>query len=442
MRAFGFVCGVAAIALFGAAAGSALAFGAIGAAAEPSRTIVVHPGDDVNAAIGRAQAGDTVAMSAGSYRGPIEVDKPITLSATQATVSAAGEEPAIAVSAGGATVVSLVATCSDARVPSRGIQVTARQVRVVGTTVLQCTVGVTLTSAADAYLQGDTVVGGRSSGSSTMGVLATDSDGLTMLGNTFAEDDTGVLVEGTTAAMLDSNSFSRIGTAVALRSVTETVLNSTQVTAASGPAVLVSGSRGAEIARLDPAGDGSGSAAAIELSAENGPSSVVDIEDSTLSHFATGIRVDTDSLTDAVTVIGTRFDGVKDAAITVAPMPGGAVDATIGDYFGGCGPRAPDHGYDGGGATVEDPDRVVSYPKNDCRPPAATTAEPPVAAAAPQAPSDPAPGARADHGGDTASGLDLSSAVGSVLVTAGVSLLLAVCAAGVLYAVRRSRHVH
>jgi hypothetical protein len=438
MRVLRFVCGVAAIALFGATAGSALAFDAIGASAEPGRTIIVHPGDDVNAAIARADAGDAVVLTAGSYRGPITVDKPIILSAIRATVSASGRQPAITITSSGVTVDSLVATCADASTPSRGIQVTAAQARVVATTVLQCTVGVAVTGASDAYLQGDTFVGGRSTGAPTAGVMATDADGLTMLGDTFVEDDTGVIVERTSAAMLDSNSFSRIGTAVELRSVTEAVVNSTQVTDASGPGILVSGSRGAEIARLDPTGDGSGSAAAIELSAEDGPSSVVDIEDSTLSRFATGLQVDAGSLADTVTIIGTRFDGAKDAAITVAPAAGGTVDATIGDYFGGCGPRATDHGYDGGGTTVEDPDRVVSYSKGDCRPPAASAQAP--AAAAPPAPSGPTPPAQS--GGEAADGLDLSSAIGSVLITGGVSLLLAVCAAGVLYAVRRSRNVH
>jgi hypothetical protein len=129
------------------------------------------------------------------------------------------------------------------------------------------------------------------------------------------------------------------------------------------------------------------------------------------------------------------------------------VDASIGDYFGGCGPRAPDHGYDGGGATVTDPQLLVSYRADNCGNGSSSTGRSSAGSAAPsgsapggQVPPKSAPatapaGADRSHGGGS-SGIDLPSALGSVLVTVGVSLLLVVCAGGVLYAIRRSRNVH
>lgn len=266
MRTVRFACGALVVALCGATVGSIPAFVTTAATARADRTVMVHPGDDVNAAIARAGAGDTVAMTAGTYRGPIRVDRPIVLSGAQATVSAHGGAAAVSIVSDDVVVDSLVATCSDGGGTEHGIQVTGRHVRIVDSTVLQCSTGVVLAGASDAYLQGDSVIGGRSSRTPSTGVQATGADGLTMLGNAFAEDDIGVVVEDTSAPMLDSNVFSRIGTAISLRSVSDAVVDSPRITDASDAAILISGARGAEVARLDPTGDGGGSSASSEPS--------------------------------------------------------------------------------------------------------------------------------------------------------------------------------
>ncbi|GAB3613774.1 right-handed parallel beta-helix repeat-containing protein [Humibacter ginsengisoli] len=426
--------GALAVVLFGTTADFVLAFAPIASAAS-ARTISVNSGGDVNAAIAQARPGDTVALRPGIYRGTVLIDKAITLSADQATVKAPDGGAAIAVTAGNVTIDSVATSCSEARGSPIGVEVTAQHVRIVGSPVLQCATGIRLDGAGDSYLQGDSLLGSRSPDRRGVGVSATDADGVTMLGNTFEDDDTGVVIQGTATPLLDSNTFSQVGTAVALDAVSEAVVNGTLVVGATGPAVLVTGSHGAEIARLNPSGNGSGSGPTIQLSAASGPSSVVDVEDSSLAHFGTGLKIDAGSVTGSVIVIGTTFDGVTQAAIVMAAGAGGTVNATIGDYFGGCGPRAPDHGYDGGGAAVVDPELMVSYTENNCHAPAS-----------PAPPAMPGGGATAppvaNDGSGRSDGIDLPSAVGSALVTAGVSLLLVVCAGGVLYAIRRNRHVH
>jgi hypothetical protein len=195
--------------------------------------------------------------------------------------------------------------------------------------------------------------------------------------------------------------------------------------------VLISGTRGAEVTGFNIGIDGGGSGPAVQLSAAEGPSSVVNIENSNLAHFAVGLQVDAHSIDDAVTVLGTTFDGVTGAGISVAPGSGGSVTASIGDYFGGCGPRAPAHSYDGGGVLVDDPSRVVSFLRNHCAPSTATATAPPSV-------PTPAAAASAPSGGDG----QPWQAIGSALVTGGVALLLVGCAVGVLYAMRRGRNVH
>jgi hypothetical protein len=78
---------------------------------------------------------------------------------------------------------------------------------------------------------------------------------------------------------------------------------------------------------------------------------------------------------------------------------------------------------------------MVSYTENNCHAPAS-----PAPPAMPAGGATPPPVANGSSGGSD--GVNLPSAVGSALVTAGVSLLLVVCAGGVLYAIRRNRHVH
>jgi hypothetical protein len=44
--------------------------------------------------------------------------------------------------------------------------------------------------------------------------------------------------------------------------------------------------------------------------------------------------------------------------------------------------------------------------------------------------------------GDGRAGPNIPAAIGSALVTVGVTILLIACAVGVLYAIRRSRNAH
>ncbi|MGA0566456.1 right-handed parallel beta-helix repeat-containing protein [Rathayibacter sp. KR2-224] len=438
MRTTTFAGAVLTMVLFGAQAGAVLAsVPNDAAAARPATVITVTSHEDVNRAIADARAGDTVFLKPGVYRGPVTVDKSITLSSTQATVQAPQGGAAISVTADNVTVDSVGTTCPGVARTSQGINVTGQHVRVVGSTVLQCPTGIVLNGATDAYLQGDALLSQDSSGGASTGVDATGADGLTMLSNTVEGLALGVAMDNTSAPLLDGNTFTEVGTAVSLDSVADAVINGTLVIGARGPAVLVTGSRGAEIARLNSSGNGSGSSAAIQLSAGSGPSWVVTVEDSDFAHFASGLQVDAGSINAGVTVMGTRFDGVKGTAIVVAPGSGGTVDATIGDYFGGCGPNAADHGYDGGGAPVNDPDKVVSYREHNCKAPAASSLAATGAGSSPPAGTDQnaTPPDTNAHGG-----IDLPSVIGSTLVTVGVSLLLATCAVGVLYAIRRSRH--
>lgn len=468
MRPTWFAGGIVIAAVAGLATGGALTSAPEPAVAATS-TIDVSPGGDINRAIDQARPGDSVFLRPGTYPGPVLVDKAITLTSQQASISAPSGGAAVIVTADGVTLDTIIATCESGSRATTGIQVRADQVRVITSTALGCERGILLDGAQDAYLQGDTLLGSHGRAGLTAGLWSTRADGLTMLGNTFEDNDAAMVIASTSTPALDSTTISGGGTGISLRAVTNAIIDDTLALDITGPAVTVTGSRGAEISRLNASGGGGGRGAGVEVTGDDGPSSVINVENSDLAGFSTGLLVAAHSLSDSVTVIGTDFAGVTNAAITVALNAGGDVDASIGNTFGGCGPRAPDHGYNGGGTLITDPGHVVSYQSRTCTVSSATaapaTAQPvpsststgSPAQASPQGAlggggsggsdtsgSNPSGGSQGDgtHGGNGTTGVSIPAAIGSALVTVGVSVLLVACAAGVLYAVRRSRHAH
>ncbi|HWD61344.1 MAG TPA: NosD domain-containing protein [Humibacter sp.] len=446
MRPTWFAGGAVVVALTGLATGW-LVLAAPESATAASTTVTVSSGGDIDQAIAQAKDGDTVFLRPGTYRGPVHVDKPITLSSAQSTIAAPTGGAAVTVTADGVTIDSVTTTCRAGSADELGVHVMADHVRIVDSSMLDCSKGVVLDRAQDAYLQGDALLGSRSPDRTSAGVWAKRADGLTMLGNMFEDDDIGVLVDSTSAPALDSNTFSGVGTGIVLRAVTNAIVNGTLASNVKGPAVTITGSRGAEIATLNRSGDGGGAAAAIEVTGAAGPSSVINVEDSNLSGFATGLAIAPNSLSGPVTVIGTSFAGVTSSAITVSAGSRGAVDAALGDDFGGCGPRAPDHGYDGGGALITDPDRIVAFQRRNCSAPSATPSSTAPAQNSTSSPSVAGPGSSGGGSdgtnvGDGRAAPNIPAAIGSALVTVGVTILLIACAVGVLYAIRRSRNAH
>ena len=63
------------------------------------RSVTVGPDDDLQAAIDAAPNGTTVALDPGRYSGPIEIDHPITLRGSAATIAGDGESSVISVTA-------------------------------------------------------------------------------------------------------------------------------------------------------------------------------------------------------------------------------------------------------------------------------------------------------------------------------------------------------
>ncbi|WP_022898947.1 right-handed parallel beta-helix repeat-containing protein [Humibacter albus] len=431
------------------------------------RRITVHTGGDVNAAIASAKPGDTVFLQTGEYRGPVRVDKPIVLESLQATVRAPAAGTAVSVTADGVTIDSVGTTCADASGATRGIRVTSNHVRIVNSSAVQCHRGIVLDGAAGAYLHSDALLGRAGASGTSTGVWADRADDLTMLDNTFQSNDTGMLVQHTDAPALDANTFVDVGTGIDLRSVSNAVVDSTVAVHVSHAAVSISGSRGVEVSALDRTASGGGKGTAIALTALDGPSSVVNVENSDLGHFAVGISAEPSSISGTVTVMSSAFQSVTRTAVEIAPRAGGRVDATFGDYFGGCGPGVPDHGYDGGGARIDDPGRLVSYREQNCGAGTSTSTGPTVTSGAagsatggatptvsPTPPAVPAPtassteapeavvGGHDGHDGHDDGTAGIPAQIGSALVTVGVALLLMICAGGVLYTVRRNRDLH
>lgn len=443
------VGGAAIAAVAGAMLGTgALALPPAAAVVPGAVSIEVQPGGDAQRAIDQAHAGDTVSLGAGTYRGPLRIDTSITLTSSQATVRAPARGAAIIVTAENVTIESVTAACGSTSGGTRGIEVEASHVSIIDSSAVHCGRGVFVNGAGAVYLQGDDFLSDSAPNGPTAGLWASFAEGLTMFDNTFEADTYGMVVQNTANAGLDSNTFTQVGTAVELQGATDSVLSGTLVVGATGPAVTVSGGHGVEISRFGIGGGAQGDGPAIELTADAGPTSIADVSDSDLANFATGILVTTGSLTSQLDVLGTDFSGVKGAAIVVERDAGGVVDATISDFFGGCGPRAPDHGYDGGGVVISDPQRVITYRVPNCRTPTPATSTPAPTgtpgASTPKSSSTPAVGG--GRGNDSTptgeDGFRLPEAIGSALVTLGVTLLLVACAVWVLVAIRRNRRAH
>ncbi|MGN6128184.1 MAG: right-handed parallel beta-helix repeat-containing protein, partial [Humibacter sp.] len=242
MRPTWFAGGIVIAAVAGLATGGALTSAPEPAVAATS-TIDVSPGGDINRAIDQARPGDSVFLRPGTYPGPVLVDKAITLTSQQASISAPSGGAAVIVTADGVTLDTIIATCESGSRATTGIQVHADQVRVITSTALGCERGILLDGAQDAYLEGDTLLGSHGRAGLTAGLWSTRADGLTMLGNTFEDNDAAMVIASTSTPALDSTTISGGGTGISLRAVTNAIIDDTLALDITGPAVTVTGSR-------------------------------------------------------------------------------------------------------------------------------------------------------------------------------------------------------
>ena len=129
-------------------------------------TIDVAAGSDLQQAVARAQAGDTLRLAEGAYRGKIVIDKPLTLEgAGKRAAKIEGDRTGrtIEVISPDVTLRNLTITRSGLSLPAMDAGVflaqTAVRARVENNDILENSVGVYIHGATDSLVHGNRIIG-------------------------------------------------------------------------------------------------------------------------------------------------------------------------------------------------------------------------------------------------------------------------------------------
>lgn len=157
----------------------------------PPRTLDLHAGDDMSAAIHGLPAGSTLTVEAGVYRGPVHVDRPLTIRAESgAVIEGAGTGTVLVITADDVTVLGLAVRGggSDATQGDAGVLVAGQRVRLEGVDVSDALTGIDLRAADDGAVVGCHVTGKSGSALSQRGdgLRLWESDRNRIEGNTLA----------------------------------------------------------------------------------------------------------------------------------------------------------------------------------------------------------------------------------------------------------------
>jgi nitrous oxidase accessory protein len=141
-----------------------LAAAALVAAASEAAEIAVPAGADLAAALARAAPGDVLRLGAGTHRGPIVIDRSISVVADEgAVLEGMGKGSVVTVTASGVRIEGLEIRGSGKTVPEMdsGILVmrTAPGAEIVGNRLVGNLFGVYLHGAAESLVQGNVIVG-------------------------------------------------------------------------------------------------------------------------------------------------------------------------------------------------------------------------------------------------------------------------------------------
>lgn len=128
----------------------------------PEHASPIAPGADLGAAIARAPAGAALALAPGEYRGPITIDRPLTLwGPPDAVIRSRGVGSTVDVTAAGVALLGFAVDGSGGRFDQTdaAVRVRADDVRVEGLLVRNALFGVLVEKAARVLVAGNVVLG-------------------------------------------------------------------------------------------------------------------------------------------------------------------------------------------------------------------------------------------------------------------------------------------
>ncbi|MDO5640057.1 MAG: nitrous oxide reductase family maturation protein NosD [Neisseria sp.] len=186
-------------------------------------TIDVAAGSDLQQAVARAQAGDTLRLAAGVYRGKIVIDKPLTLEGAAgraATIEGDRTGRTIEIAAPDVTLRNLTVTRSGMSLPAMDAGVflaqTATRALVENNDILENSVGVYIHGAADSLVKGNRIVGDTRLRVNERGngVTVWNAPGAKVIGNDVSKGRDGIFSNTSTRNTYQNNRFTDVRFAV------------------------------------------------------------------------------------------------------------------------------------------------------------------------------------------------------------------------------------
>ena len=186
-------------------------------------TVDVAAGSDLQQAVARAQAGDTLRLAEGAYRGKIVIDKPLTLEgAGKRAAKIEGDRTGrtIEVTSPDVTLRNLTITRSGLSLPAMDAGVflaqTAVRARVENNDILENSVGVYIHGATDSLVHGNRIIGDTKLRVNERGngVTVWNAPGAEVSGNEISEGRDGIFSNTSTKNTFKDNRFTRLRYAV------------------------------------------------------------------------------------------------------------------------------------------------------------------------------------------------------------------------------------
>lgn len=181
----------------------------------------VSPGEDLQSAISKAAAGDVLVLAAGRHRGPIVIDRSLTLRGeTGAILDGSGEGSVVTVEAPDVRIEGVAITGSGIRLDEMdsGVFVaeTAPRTAVVGNRFEKNLFGVYLHGAADSVVK-DNVIVGRDDlrlSEAGNGVSIWNAPGAQVIGNVISGGRDGIFVKTSRDNLFQGNQMTKLRFAI------------------------------------------------------------------------------------------------------------------------------------------------------------------------------------------------------------------------------------
>lgn len=186
-------------------------------------TLDVAAGSDLQSIIGRAQAGDTLRLAPGRYRGKITIDKPLTLEGPpdrRAKIEGDRTGRTVSVHAPDVVLRNLTVTRSGLSLPAMDagiyLEQTAARALVEHNDILENSVGVYLHGAPDALVRANKIVGDTKLRRNERGngVTVWNAPGSKVTGNDISQGRDGIFSNASTKNVFSNNRFSKLRYAV------------------------------------------------------------------------------------------------------------------------------------------------------------------------------------------------------------------------------------